>query len=221
MVYQAILIAAVVSSGWQLKAGTSMYESRMEVDGKVISTVPVRTEIAHERGLWIITETVGMPSGEVVETVEIEPETLVVRKHAVMQGAMRMVAAFHKEKLLGSVTIGAQTTTLEKQIGGLWPGGAGLPIVVATLPLAESYTTGFRVFEMRGMNARARQAAVTAIEEVAVPAGKFRAFRIGIRAPEGDAGDQTIWIAVDTRRVVKTITAIPEADALVITELVK
>jgi hypothetical protein len=216
-----VLIAAVVSSGWQLKTSTSTYESRMEVDGKVISRVPVRTEITHERGLWIITETVGMPSGDVSETIELEPETLIVRKHAVMQGPMRMVAAFHKEKMLGSVTVGAQTTRVEKQIGGLWPGGGGLPIVVATLPLAENYTTTLLVFEMRSMDARPRQPAVTAIEEVAVPAGKFRAFRIAIRAPKGDAGEQTIWVTVDTRRVVKTVTAIPEGNALVITELVK
>jgi hypothetical protein len=212
----------LAASSWQLKAGASTYESRMEVDGKVISRVPVRTEVAHERGLWIITETASMPSGEVVETVEVEPETLTLRKHAIMQGAIRMVATFGKDgQMLGSITIGAESRPIEMKVNPLWPGGVGLPVAVATLPLVENYTTGLRVFEMRDMSVRVRQAAVTAIEEVAVPAGKFKAFKIAIRAPNGDASDQTIWVAVDTRRVVKTITAIPEANAFVVTELVK
>ena len=170
----------------------------------------------------MITETSRMPSGDVIESVELEPETFVLRKHATMQGAMRTVVNHYRDgKVLVAATVGAKTTQLEMQLNPLWPTGAGLPVAIAALPLAENYTTAFRVLEIGGLKPAATQATVTAIEEVTVPAGTFKAFKVEIRALEGTGGDQIAWIAVEGRRLVKSATAIPGANARTITELIK
>ncbi len=67
-----------------------------------------------------------------------------------------------------------------------------------------------------------KQAKVAAVEDVTVPAGTFKAWKVEISSAEGDAGQQTVWIDTTSRRVVKTTATLPQmGGATATTELVK
>ena len=50
--------------------------------------------------------------------------------------------------------------------------------VIATLPLAEGYTTTFRNFDVQKQKPTLKQLKVVGTEEVTVPAGTFKAFKV-------------------------------------------
>jgi hypothetical protein len=49
---------------------------------------------------------------------------------------------------------------------------------------------------------------VTGTETVTVPAGKFDAFRIEVFSVDGGNDKQTLWVAKDSRKVVKSSTVL-------------
>ena len=205
----------------QIPAGTWHYQSRMTVEGKTISTVPVKLDIVEERGRWVVTETTSMPSGEVIESVEMDRDTWAPRKHSIMQGAMRLVATFEGGKLTGSATIGAETKLLEAQIEtGVLPGGPAVAVLMSAGLLDKTNALTFRYFDIKTLTAVARVAHVVR-ESVKVPAGDFMTSKFVFATPGTGVVRQTVWVAVTDRRIVKTATTIPEAKAVVINELLK
>jgi hypothetical protein len=62
-----------------------------------------------------------------------------------------------------------------------------------------------------------RQIAVTTVEKVTVPAGTFDAFRVDETSAEGDPDRKTIWIATDSRKVVKMSVLLASLNGAVMT----
>jgi hypothetical protein len=62
-----------------------------------------------------------------------------------------------------------------------------------------------------------KQLKVTATENVTVPAGTFDAYRVEITSTENEADKQTVWIAKDTRKVVKITAVLPSLGGAVLT----
>jgi hypothetical protein len=50
---------------------------------------------------------------------------------------------------------------------------------------------------------------VTGLEKVTVGSRAFDAFKVEITPTDGEAGGSTLWIAKDSRRVVKTESKLP------------
>ena len=91
---------------------------------------------------------------------------------------------------------------------------------IAALPLKEGYSTTFRNFDVMRQKVTIKQAKVTGIEDVTVPAGTFKAWKVELASAEGEPGSQTLWVDTASRRVVKTSGALANG-ALVTSELVK
>jgi len=98
--------------------------------------------------------------------------------------------------------------------------GAGSFDIIARLPLAAGYATTFRTFDVQKQKAGLKQLKVVGEESVTVPAGKFDAYKLEIVATDNDADKQTIWIAKDSRKVVKiTATLVNLGGAVLTSEL--
>jgi hypothetical protein len=54
-------------------------------------------------------------------------------------------------------------------------------------------------------------------ESVTVPAGTFDAYKVEIVSTESDADKQTVWIAKDTRKVLKISAVLPSLGGAVLT----
>ena len=67
-----------------------------------------------------------------------------------------------------------------------------------------------------------KQLKVSGVEDVTVPAGTFKAWKVQIASAEGEPGEQTVWIDQASRRVVKVTATLPQMGGATLTsELVK
>jgi hypothetical protein len=120
------------------------------------------------------------------------------------------------------MAVGGQPRPISADVGGdLFADGAGASLVLATLPLAEGYTTTFRNFNLQTQKVRAMQLTVGGTEQVTVPAGTFDAFKVDVSSPD-DGTKMTLWVSKLLRQVVKSTVTSPQfGGATVTTELQK
>ena len=74
------------------------------------------------------------------------------------------------------------------------------------------------IFDFMRRKPTVKQARVLATEDVTVPAGTFKAWKVELTSAEGEPGRQTLWIDVDSRRVVKSMGTLANG-AVVTSEL--
>ena len=197
------------------------YQARIEAAGQTIQ-MSVATEVKEVNGAWVANEIAKMPAGEVSDTTIIEKGTLVVTNRSIKQGPVAIDVAFKNNKANGKAVINGQSQPIFADTGGaLFADGAGAYAVVGALPLADGYSTTFRNFDIQGQKPTLKQLKVTASEKVVVPAGSFDAFKIEITSAEGEPGKTTIWIAKDSRKLIKTSTIVPQNGAVITSELIQ
>jgi dienelactone hydrolase len=205
-----------------LKPAKSNYQARIEVGGQTIQ-MSLTTEVKEENGAWVANETAKMPQGEVSDTSVIEKGSLVLTKRSIKQGPATIDVTFKNNKATGTMRSGTQSQPIVADTGGvLFADGAGAYSVVGALPLADGYATTFRNFDIQGQKPAIKQLKVVASEKVTVPAGTFDAFKVEITSAEGEPGKTIIWIAKDSRKVLRTSATMPRMNGAVITsELVQ
>ncbi len=122
------------------------------------------------------------------------------------------------DKVSGSMTMNGQAKPIDANPGGaLFADGAGTFEVIASLPLADGYSVGFRNFDVQRQKIQMKQLKVLGSESVTVPAGKFDAYKIEIVAADNEADKQTVWVAKDTRKVLKISAVLPSMGGAVLT----
>ncbi|MBZ5640631.1 MAG: S9 family peptidase [Acidobacteriia bacterium] len=174
--------------------------------------------IKDEAGAWVVTDTMKMPMGEAVDTVTLEKGSLVVTKRNVKQGPVTIDLEFKDGKATGTMAMGAEPKPVSADLGGaLLADGAGYDDVLARLPLAEGYSATFRNFDLQKQKTALRQIKVTGIENAKSAAGSFKTWKAEVSSAEGDPGVTTLWIATDSRKVVKTSATLPQMGGATLT----
>lgn len=199
-----------------LKPGKSSYKGTIAVAGQNIP-MTVTTEIREESGAWVINESAQLPMGTISDIATLEKGSLVLRKRSIKQGPVAVDLEFANGKATGTLNMNGQSKPVDVSLdGALFADGAGAFDVVATLPLAPGYTTSYRNFDVRAQQVSTRQLKVVGMESVTVPAGTFEAYKVEIS--NADGSDKTyVWVAKDTRRVVKTSSTVAAMNGAVIT----
>jgi len=81
--------------------------------------------------------------------------------------------------------------------------GAGVPQVIATLPLRRGYTKTFWNVDPPD-RVVSRTLEVVGSEEVEIPAGTFRAWKVEVSPPSsGNGATETLWVDTRSRRVLR------------------
>lgn len=190
-----------------LEPGTLNYKASVALGAQSIP-LTMKTEIKEENGDWVVNQTAVTPQGDIVDISTIEKGTLLLKRRSIRQGPVAIELDVKGSKATGTMTMNGQATPIDADLGGiLFADGAGAFEVIAALPLAEGYTVVFRNFDVQKRKPQIKQLKVVGTESVTVPAGTFDAYKIEIVDSENDADKQTLWVAKDTRRVVK-ITAV-------------
>ena len=199
----------------ELHAGTANYAVRIEVAGQKID-LATTSEIKEEGGNWVVTETMTTPMGPAVDRGVLEKGTLVLRKRSITQGPVSVDFESRDGKVKGEMKMNGQARPIAIDAGGeLFADGPGATDVVATLPLAEGYSTTFRNFDAQAQQVRPVQLKVLGSEKVTVPAGTFDAFKVEVATSGGPTA--TYWIAKDPRRVVKVVAVLPQMNGATMT----
>jgi dipeptidyl aminopeptidase/acylaminoacyl peptidase len=204
----------------QPEAGSLAFQSKIEMGGQSIaltSTVTVKQEAAG----WVVTESIKTPQGELVDVVTVESGSLLAKSRSISQGPVKIELTYQGSKVTGTASMGGGSKPVDVDAGGpLFAEGASAQIAIGALPLAQGYTTTYRTFDPQRLKPLLKQITVTAVEDITVPAGTFKAFKVQMKSAEGEPGEQTIWIAADTRRVLKIVATLPTG-ATITSELTK
>jgi hypothetical protein len=148
----------------------------------------------------------------------LDKDSLVVLSREVQQGPATVKLEVRDNRATGTLSMSGQERPIEVELGGaLFADGAGGPDSLAALPLAEGYTTVYRTLDLMKQQEKLMKMVVEAAESVSVPAGTFDAWRIEIVPANGDPGSTTLWIARDSRKLVKSSAVLPEMNGAVVT----
>ena len=200
-----------------LVVGKSTYSGKIEAGGQTIPMSTTQT-IEDQGGSWVITGTATLPMGDATDVTTLDKATLVARKRSVKQGPATIELAFTGGKATGTVAMGGDPKPFSVDLGGdLFADGIATSDAIASLPLAEGYSASFRNFDIRQQKVQLKQAKVAGAESVTVPAGTFQAWKVEVTSAEGEPGQMTIWVAKDSRKVVKTTATIPQMGGAVVT----
>jgi dienelactone hydrolase len=193
----------------ELAPGSSSYNAKIEMAGQSVSLSFAR-RITEESGGWTITESMQTPMGEAVDTVTLEKGTLVVKSRIIKQGPSAIDLRFDGGKATGTAGMGGAPKPVAVDLGGpLFADGPALS-TIGLLPLADGYATTFRNFDVQKQKVSLKQLKVAATEDVTVPAGTFKAYRVEVTSADGEPGSMTLWVATDSRAVVKIAASLPQ-----------
>jgi dipeptidyl aminopeptidase/acylaminoacyl peptidase len=191
-----------------LQPGVWNYSATIEMAGQKMA-LKLNLTIADGGAFWTATNQMETPGGTVSDTATIEKGTLTLLKRKMAQGPATIDLDFAGGKAVGKMSMGGQDKTISVDLGGtLFADGPGANQVIATLPLAEGFTTTFRNFDAMEQKVKLQQLKVIGTETVTVPAGKFDAFRVEVSSADGGNDKQTLWVAKDSRKVVKSSTVL-------------
>jgi hypothetical protein len=200
-----------------LKPGTFHYTAKLEMSGQEMS-LKMATTIKDDGSTWTATDVMETPQGNGTDTATIDKGSLTLVKRTLQQGPVTITLDYAGNKATGTATVNGQDHPIAVDLGGpLFADAAGAEQVIACLPLAAGYSVKVRNFDVQTQSVKVRQIAVTTVESVTVPAGTFEAFRVDETSTEGDPDRKTIWIAKDTRKVVKMSVLLAALNGAVMT----
>jgi hypothetical protein len=169
------------------------------------------SEVKAEGGGWTVTGRINSPMGEGTDTFALDKDTLLVRKRSIHQGPVEVELAFQDNKVTGSMKMNGSDKPVSVDLGGpIFPEVTAAPAVLASLPLAEGYTTAFRTFDVQKQKVNVMRLRVAGSETVTVPAGTFDAFKVEVAPADGGADKATIWVAKESRKAVKFSAVVSE-----------
>jgi hypothetical protein len=158
------------------------------------------------------------PMGDATDTMVLDKDTLLVEKRSIHQGPVEIEVAFRDNKATGSMKMNGNEKPIAADMGGpVFPEVSAAPEVLASLPLAEGYSTALRTFDVQKQKEKVMQLRVASSEKVTVPAGTFDAFKVEVTAADGGAEKITVWIAKESRKAVKFSAVEPEMGGATVT----
>ena len=201
-----------------LKAGTYSYQVKIEMGGQQMN-LKVSTVIHDGADSWTATDQMDTPQGTATDTATLEKGSLVLRKRSIRQGPVAIDLDFAGNKAAGKMSMNGQDRPIAVDLGGpLFADAAGADQVIACLPLAEGYSTTFRNFDVQTQKVKLFQLSVAGKEEIKVPAGTFDTLRVEISSADGGSDKRTVWIAKESRRVVKVSAVVASMGGAVMTQ---
>ncbi len=200
-----------------LTTGTFKYAGAIQAGGQ---TIPISGAcvVTEGTGTWIVSYTMKLPMGEATDTVTVEKGSLESVSRVVKQGPVSMDLAFKDGRVSGTVAMGGEPKPVDVATGGaLFADGSAAWESIARLPLAEGYSVTYRNFDVQKQKPSLKQMKVLGAEEITVPAGTFKTWKAEVSSAEGEPGSTTVWVAQDSRKVIKTSAIVPQMGGATVT----
>jgi dipeptidyl aminopeptidase/acylaminoacyl peptidase len=200
-----------------LQPGTSNHKASIAMGGQNIP-LTMKTEIKDEAGSWVITETAQTPQGEMSDISTVQKGTLLLMHRIIKQGSVTVELDFKDNKATGTMSMNGQSKPIDVDLGGtLFADGGGTFEVIAALPLAPGYAVGFRNFDVQKQKPQLKMLKVVGTESVTVPGGTFDTYKVEITSADNEAEKTTVWIAKDSRKVVKISAVLTALNGAILT----
>jgi dipeptidyl aminopeptidase/acylaminoacyl peptidase len=198
--------------GNKIQAGTLKYSMTVEARGQKIPMSMTRTILKIVSGdkdvLRVIDDVTGMMAGS--DTLDLDAKTLLPIHRSAKQGGGTVELAFTADAVDGKMKMGPQEIPIKAKLtSSVLLDGAGTDLPVTTLPFANGYKATIFTFEMMTAKAKAMLLEVKSSEKVTVAGAENDAWKVEIRPKEDDGSSTTMWIAKDTRTLMKTESKLP------------
>jgi len=203
-----------------MNTSPASYTVTMAMGGQSMK-METSSTVTDEGNTYVVTDTATTPQGQVSDTASYDKNSLAIRSRNLSQGPVTISLTFTETAVTGTMNMGGNETPVKVDLnGGLFADGPAAGRSIAALPLKEDYSTTFRNFDVMRQRVTVKQLTVTGVEDVTVPAGTFKAWKLELASAEGEPGQQTLWIDTESRRVVRSTGTLANG-ALVTSELVK
>lgn len=190
---------------------TVSYKGALSVQGRDLPFTVTR-DVKEDGAHWQIQDTVSMGMmGEMKQGVTLEKGSLKLRKSVMKQGPVNIELAYAGGKVTGSMAMGGEPKSLTLDVGTEFY--ADHDEALARLPLAEGYSLVIKSFDPQKQKVALKQVKVLGSEELK---GQ-KAWKVEVASAEGEPGVQTLWIAQEGRRVLKTMQTMPQMGNAVMT----
>ena len=190
--------------------GTYNYLAKLAVGGQLTS-LRISTAVTESDDAWLSTETVAAPTGDSVDSTTLDGKTLELRKRSVKAGPAAIQVEFQQNKAVGSKSFDGHSLPFSVTVSGaVFAGNGSGAVWITCLPLAEGYSASFTDFDIQKQKLKTMQLTVTGSEKVTVPAGTFDSLRVDVSSAEGGPEKTTLWVARESRKVVRFAKLLPE-----------
>ncbi len=188
----------------QLATGTFDYDISIEAMNMQMKST---TEISMDGDDYLITETTRTPMGDATDRMRVSSATLAPLTREMMQGPVQISVEYREDIIEGMLNTGSNEIPVSIPLSGpLFAEGPGQPLILATLPLSEGYTTVFRNADLSGMTEKLFRINVKG----ETLEGGENTWRTDIVAADGSPGSLTIWIEQDTFSVLQYEQSAPQ-----------
>jgi dipeptidyl aminopeptidase/acylaminoacyl peptidase len=200
-----------------LQVGISSYKASIAVAGQTVP-LTMKTEVRDENGAWTVNSVAQTPQGEISDKSVYEKGSLLLKHRWIKQGPVAVEVNMNGNRATGTMTMNGQAKPIDVDLGGqVLADGAGAYEVIGALPLVDGYSVGIRNLDVMSQKPQLKHMKVVGSEKVTVPAGTFDAFKVEIVAADNESDKQTVWIAKDTRQVVKVTAVLPRMNGALLT----
>jgi dienelactone hydrolase len=222
----ATAAAPAAFTGSFLKPGSSSYSSTMSARGqsiKVTTTRVIQPAAVNGTKVWRVVEVSTSPMGEATDTLDMDAASMLPVHRSMKQGPMTIVISFGPDAIVGTIAGPMNMPVNVKKSGAVLSDGTGVELPLSTVPLADGYTAGLKVFDLMGGRVKDMIARVTGTEKMTTPAGTYDTYVVEVAPVDGDKEGVKLWIAKEGRMIVKSETQIPPAmgGGSVVSELTK
>jgi hypothetical protein len=184
-----------------LKPGTLKARGTLSGGPQQLS-LNLTSTIKEENGAWVITDVTETPFGLSTDMVTIEKGTLILRKRAI-QGEGSISFEVSGNKATGTMEAAGRQIPISVTFDTpLFADGPAAAHSIALLPLAEGYMTSYYNLDFGTQRVLLVRLRVVGSEKVTVPAGTFDTFKVEYAA-EGGTTQSTLWVAKESRKLVK------------------
>lgn len=188
--------------------GTVNYDVTIEVQGQTIPMKSTRT-VSKDGDRWIVKDETDSPQGKSSEEMTYAADLKPVSRSISQQG-QQIEMQYHDDKV--AVSIAGNDMEIPAE-GAMLTSGPGYEYLVAGMPLTEDFSISLLMPDLATMKSKQVILSVTGTEAVD---GKD-CMKVEIAAVENAADRTVIWIAADSREVMKTEQTVPAMQNAVVT----
>lgn len=212
--------------GSKIQEGSSKYVVKINAMGQNftmdLERAITKTQLEGKDVFLVVDNMTGMMA--IKDSLYLDRATVLPVKRIVQQGPANVVIDFKGNEATGKIVAGAQNIPINvKADSPLLTEGIGIELPLRSLPLAEGYQASFNQLDIQTASAKGMSLKVVGSENITLDAGTFDTYKIEIKPLEGDSGSTTLWVAKDSKVVVKSEMKLPAnmGGGTVVSELTK
>ena len=197
----------------ELKSGIYHYDAKLSMGDQQMA-LKLSTTIADADGVWVVTESLDTPMGEMSDTATLEKGSLTLMKRHLQQGPVAIYLEFSNGNITGTMEMNGDDQAISEELDGpLFADAAGANFAIGCLPLADGFSTAFRNFDVQKQKVKLMQLQVAGVETI----GIFDTFKVELSSADGGPDKSTVWIDKETRTPVKISTLMAEMGGATLT----